>query len=475
MAPETAPTVRTGPVRKLTPGPGLVGGRAGLHDPVRNPAAGPRHRRTGSKTDLRRPRTAATLPVMRIVISFAALFVSVVLLQLGAGGLAPLDALSGIGKGFRTADVGLLGSAHFIGFFIGCWWAPRVMGAVGHSRAFAAFTATGTIGILAHMMWVDPIAWAAFRMMSGFCIAGAYTVIEAWLQAKVSNDTRGRAMGIYRIVDICGSLGAQLIIAVLEPGTYIAYNLLALLTCAALLPLTLTRASPPDTPEAPRLRPRLAWHCSPLASAGVVIAGLTAAAFRMIGPIYGLQVGLTNDQIALFLAAFVGGGALSQYPAGWLADRYDRRWVLIWLSVAAIIACAVTIGMNGTTAQIMASSAIFGFTTFPIYSVSAAHAHDFAGDDQRVELSAALMFLYAVGAIASPWIASRLISAYGPPAMFLFIAAAHLVLIVFGLARMRARPTAADRTTYITAPRTSFLVGRLFARFRQPSQSPNPD
>ena len=39
---------------------------------------------------------------------------------------------------------------------------------------------------------------------------------------------------------------------------------------------------------------------------------------------------------------------------------------------------------------------------------------DFASDIERVELSAALMFLYAVGAIASPFIASVIIEAFGP-------------------------------------------------------------
>ena len=174
------------------------------------------------------------------------------------------------------------------------------MGAVGHSRAFAAFTATGTIGIIAHMMWVDPVAWAIFRIMAGFCIAGAYTVLESWLQAKVSNATRGRTMGIYRIVDIGGSLGAQLIIAVLEPGHYISYNLLAILCCAALLPITLTRSSPPK-PRTPRACTRgLAWRLSPLAAAGVVVAGLTTSAFRMVGPIYGVEVGLSNDRLRCF-------------------------------------------------------------------------------------------------------------------------------------------------------------------------------
>jgi MFS family permease len=404
---------------------------------------------------------------MRLLISFAALFLSVILLQLGAGGLAPLDAISGLKLGFTTAEVGLLGSAHFFGFFIGCWWAPRVMGTVGHSRAFAAFTAAGTIGILAHMMYVDPVAWAVMRMLAGFCVAGTYTIIESWLQAKATNETRGRTMGTYRIVDITGSLGAQLLIGVLEPAAYVSYNLLALLCCAALLPLTLTRVEQPETPPAPRLKPRLAWDRSPLAAAGVVVSGLTASAFRMVGPVYGVEVGLTTDQIAIFLAAFVLGGALSQYPAGWLADKFDRRWVLIWLSAAAIATSGVTIALStGGPGMVLLASALFGFATFPIYSVSAAHAHDFAESHERVELSAALMFLYAIGAIASPYLASVLIERYGSSAMFVFISVAHVVLIAFGLYRMRMRPTEPARTPYVTAPRTSFIVGRLLGRSR---------
>lgn len=405
---------------------------------------------------------------MRLLISFAALFLSVVLLQLGSGGVAPLDAISGAALGFSTAQIGLLGSAHFLGFFIGCWWAPRLMGDVGHSRAFAAFTAAGTIGILAHMLIIDAYAWAVMRMASGLCIAGCYTIIEAWLQAKVTNATRGRAMGVYRIVDIGASLGAQLMIGVLEPASYVSYNLLALLCCAAIFPLTLSRAEAPETPDAPRLRPRLAWERSPLAVAGVVVSGITGAAFRMVGPVYGLEVGLRADQIALFLAAYVLGGAVSQLPVGWLADKYDRRWVLIGLSAAGIGACAATILLAGSgTVAVFTSAGLFGFVTLPVYSVSTAHAHDFATSRERVELSAALMFLYAVGAIASPVVTSVLISAFGPSAMFLMIALACLLLILFGLTRMRARPAPADRTAYTYEPRTSFLIGRLLRRGRE--------
>ena len=402
---------------------------------------------------------------MRLLVSFAALFLSVALLQLGLGGVAPLDALSGVALGFSAAEIGMLGSAHFLGFFIGCWWAPRLMGEVGHSRAFAAFIAAGTIGVMAHMLIPHALAWAAMRMAAGLAVAGCYTIVEAWLQSKVTNETRGRAMGVYRVVDILGSLGAQLLIAVLPPAEYVSYTILALLTCSALFPLVLTRAEAPATGAAPRLRPALAWERSPLASVGVVVSGVTGAAFRMVGPLYGLAVGLSADLIALFLAAYVLGGAIAQYPVGWLADRFDRRAVLIWLSVASVGACGLTVVLNGAGAvAVFLAAGFFGLTTFPIYSVSTAHAHDRAEPLERVELSAALMFLYGVGAIASPLVASVLIAWFGPPGMFAFIALAHVALVVFGLWRSVVGPQSAARTGYVYVPRTSYLIGRLLGR-----------
>lgn len=404
---------------------------------------------------------------MRLPLSFAALFLSVILLQLSSGGVGPLDAISGITLGFSTAEIGMLGSAHFVGFFIGCWWAPRLMGSVGHARAFSAFTALGAIGLLSHMLITDPIAWAVMRVATGVCIAGCYTVIEAWLNSEVTNETRGRTMGLYRIADMGASLAAQLLIGVLTPAAYVSYNLLALLCCAALLPMALTTRRQPTTPSTPRLRPMLAVQRSPLAAAGAVVAALSSASFRMVGPVYGQDVGLALDQIALFLAAFVAGGALAQYPVGWLADKFDRRHILIWLSVAAIASCIATATLTDlSTTGVMLMAGLFGLTTFPIFSVASAHAHDFASSDERVELSAAMMFWFACGAIAAPYLASVLMEAYGPPALFMMIAVGHAGLILFGVIRMRARPAKA-KTNYVYAPRTSFLVGRLIKSSRE--------
>ena len=400
-----------------------------------------------------------------IFVSFFSLFATVVLIQLSSGGLGPLDALSGVASGFSTGEIGLMGSAHFAGFFIGCWWSPRLIGVIGHSRAFAVFASAGTVGTLAHMMYVDPYAWSAMRILSGMCVAGCFTVVEAWLQAKVTNATRGRTIGIYRVVDLVAGLGSQLLIAVLEPAAYLSYNVLAMLCCASLLPLALTRLPQPKSAAKLRLRPLFAMRISPMAALGVIVAGVTTSSFRMVGPIYGSNIGLDNQQLALFLGGFIFGGAVSMYPAGWLADKFDRRKVMIGFSVSAVFACGCTVLSSGMGLYpVLAASFLFGATTFPIFSIASAHANDFVDPEEMVELSSSLIFSYALGAIASPLIVSNAISLLGSSAMFILIALAHVALCLFAFIRMRSRPVSEDRTAYTYMPRTTFLFARLLKR-----------
>ncbi len=399
---------------------------------------------------------------MRLLMTFAALFLSIALLQLSSGAIGPLDVLSGFALGFTKSQIGLLGSAHFLGFFIGCWWTPRLLGSIGHSRTFATFAAFGAIGAIAHPVITDPWAWAGFRVMTGLCVAGCYTVIEAWMQAKVNNRNRGRVMAVYRVVDIAASSAAQLLIGVLQPASYVSYNVLAIICCACLFPLTLTTSHRPEIPEAPRLRPLKTVGISPLAAAGVIVAGLTTSSFRMVGPMYGQELGLTVAQIGYFLATVLLGGAAAQIPVGWLADKFDRRWILVGLSVASVIVCGSIAGFQSNNLTfVFVGAALFGMATYPIFSVSAAHANDFVDPEDAVEVNASLIFIFGVGAIFSPLITANLIEVFGPPALFVFVTAVHALLVIFSLARMASRRTRLSRSRYFYIPRTSLIISKL--------------
>lgn len=399
---------------------------------------------------------------MRLIISLSALLLSVVFVQIGSGSLGPLDALSGITLGFSSTQIGYLGSAHFIGFFVGCVLSPYLVVQAGHARAFAVMAGVSTIAILLHPVNESVWFWCILRIFGGFAVAGAYTVIESWLQSKLTNKNRGTVFSIYRMVDMSGTLLSQLVIAGLAPAHYVSYNLVAMVACLSLIPISLTQATPPALPKAQKFRPLFAYTISPLAAIGIVVVGLTTSSFRMVAPVYGQQSGLTQKGIAAFLALAIVGGLIAQLPAGVIADRLNRRVTLIGFSLLSIVACAL-IAFNPVTQLagipfIYVGGFIFGFATLPIYSICASHASDFAIREDMLSLSASLIFFFALGAVTAPTIAGYLVEIYGPPAMFNLILAAHVLLLVYTSWRSLRRPVVETLRPYRYMPRTTLFI-----------------
>ena len=145
-------------------------------------------------------------------------------------------------------------------------------------------------------------------------------------------------------------------------------NVLALIYCACLFSLALTTSTPPKITRPPRLDVFRAARLSPLASLGVLVAGFAMLVFRMVGPIYGLEVGLDQEQIGYYLGAGFLGGALIQIPIGYIADRFDRRLILIFLSLAASVVCIVIAMSSFSNISFLYLLAFyFGATTMPIF------------------------------------------------------------------------------------------------------------
>lgn len=412
---------------------------------------------------------------MRLVISLSALLLSIIFVQVGSGSLGPLDALSGLELGFTSTAIGYLGSAHFVGFFIGCVVSPYIVVRSGHSRAFAVMAAVSTISIILHPVVQEVWFWILLRLMSGFAVAGSYTVIESWLQSKLNKDNRGTVFSIYRMVDMTGTLLSQLVIAGLSPAHYISYNLIAVVAALALVPLALTQNTVPALPQTQKFRPLFVFKLSPLAAVGVIVVGLTNSSFRMVAPVYAAQSGLNKSQIAVYLALAIVGGLVAQLPAGIIADKLNRRFALTGFSILSACVCFLVSG--NLVPEIFGipfvyiGSFLFGFATLPIYSICASHASDFAKQDEMLAMSASLIFFYALGAVVSPSFAGYLIDVYGPSSMFLFIMFAHLFLLIFTFWRAFRRPVSNVLRPYRYMPRTTLYIAHLTRRKRAEKRS----
>ena len=195
---------------------------------------------------------------------------------------------------------------------------------------------------------------------------------------------------------------------------------------------------------------------------------MTTAAFRMVGPVYAIEIGLDASSVAIYLVMGVLGGALIQIPAGYITDRFNRRYVLIGFSIAAVLVCLLTgfsaYGSMQTPMFGYIMAFLFGAVTMPIYSICATHANDFASSKDLVHLSASLILMYSLGGIASPYLSGWLIQEYGPGSMFIFISIIHILLLIYSFWRMTIRP-AMRITAYRYVPRTTMFIN-LFLRSR---------
>jgi MFS family permease len=68
-----------------------------------------------------------------------------------------------------------------------------------------------------------------------------------------------------------------------------------------------------------------------------------------------------------------------------------------------------------------------------------AHANDFAASEDFVKVSGGLLLLYGIGTIIGPTLGGAIMTHFGPYALFLVTAVAHLLITAYAIIRSRQR------------------------------------
>ncbi|MDA7990737.1 MAG: MFS transporter, partial [Gammaproteobacteria bacterium] len=396
----------------------------------------------------------------------APLLLSASILLGGNGVLGTLIALRGSLEGFDTVLVGLMGACYYLGFFAASFHSARLIRRTGHVRAFAALAAIGALVPLVMAMTPNPWVWLVMRVFSGFCFAALLMVVESWINEISKNDSRGRVLGVYRILDLLAVTGTQFLIPLVGEGGHEIFSVVSMMYCLSLVPVALSTRARPAAPENLKLDLGAIWRISPLACLTSLAIGLTNSAFRLVGPLYGLEIGLDTGAVVVFMTLGIIGGAALQYPLGYMSDKVGRRSTVLFSTFGAMLAAVFLSGQSAVLPVYIGAFA-FGAFALPLYSLAAAHANDRAGIGQYVLVSAGLSFYFALGAVIGPYAASLVIEYFGAPAFFLYTCAVHatLCLVVIIRSLRRAAVPAERRSRFVGLLRTSPMFFRLARRF----------
>ena len=391
------------------------------------------------------------------------LFFGIGLMMLGNGLQGTLLGVRATLEDFDTAVTGIMMSGYFAGFFLGSLIVPRLLRNVGHVRIFSALSALASSSILLHAVLVDPWFWTLMRLVTGFCYAGMYIVSESWLNERAENANRGAMLSAYMIVMQSGMAGGQFLLGAGDPQGLGLFIIVSVLVSLAVVPMLVSTGPMPRFEEIERLSVRRVARGSPLAAVGTLLTGMTAAIILGIGPVYGVSIGLSVGQVALFMGVISLGVIVLQVPIGTLSDRFDRRTVLMVVAFASagVAAVAALVGGSGSIWILLVVSGIFGGLALPIYALCNAHLNDFLETRHMVSGSATLLLIFGLGSVIGPSLAAGAMSAFGDSAFFWLISLIHVLIGVFALYRMtqRAAVPLEDQGPYLAmSPRSTAVA-----------------
>jgi MFS family permease len=337
---------------------------------------------------------------------------------------------------FSQISISLLASVYFGGYLAGCIFAPALIKRVGHSRTLAIAAASLSALSLFHVLMPNEVLWILFRVMVGLAFATTDLVMESWLAASAENQDRGKLLSIYRLIDL-GSLGlGQFLIASASPGEFLLFALVAICVSVTVVIVLASTAPTPPIPQSVSVR---FWHVyivSPLAVIGSLLHGIASGIYWGYAPLIAEDASDSDTAVGVILAATLIGAALAQYPVGWASDKYDRRKMLIWLSAMAAVFSVIIALLSGKHPELMGVLMFFyGATSFCIYPLVITYAFDRTNKEEFVEVGAAVLMAYGVGAFAGPLLAP-LASFWGEMSLvFLIVGLSYTGVFGFALYR----------------------------------------
>ncbi|MFD1343337.1 MFS transporter [Litorisediminicola beolgyonensis] len=377
--------------------------------------------------------------MIKVLSGVWALLLGIVLIMLGNGMHSTLIGLRGGIEGFSATELAIVTSGYFLGFLSGATQSPKLIKRVGHVRVFAALGSFMSAGLISLPLLTEPWAWTLLRVLLGFCMSGIYVTAESWLNDASTNETRGKVLSAYMIAQSVGIIGAQGLLTLGDAATSALFIGASILVSISFAPILL---SVTPTPAASVTRPmglRQLFSSSPLGTIGILFLGAAYATQWGMGAVFGSQIELGADQIALFVAMLFVGALVLQYPIGWLSDRVDRRQLIFGCAAIGTAACGLGYLNLGGTYGLMAAAFVAGGVTTPLYALFLAYTNDFLSVEDMPAASGGLVFTFGVGAILGPLVTGWAMQRVDPYAFWLVLAATFAAIALYALFRMTQR------------------------------------
>ena len=297
--------------------------------------------------------------------------------------------------GINTAVAGL--AAIFTVPFV-----PRLAARLGVVRLLVLAIVLGAACLVAFKLLPGIAWWFVLRFVFSMSLGALFVLSEFWINEAAPPARRGLVMGIYATVLALGFAVGPILLALLGTRGFAPYLAGAGLFLVAMVPLVLARGLSPVIPQG-RGRPFVAYlRLAPSATFAALVYGAVETGGFAILPLYGLRLGYDAETAAGLVSALALGNVMFQIPFGWLADRVDRRLVLLMAALGGALGSSLIPLASSWFPALVVLLFLWGGIAGTLYTVGLAHLGATVRGPELAGANAAFVVLYNVGLMFGP-------------------------------------------------------------------------
>ncbi|MDO6561845.1 MFS transporter [Amphritea sp. 1_MG-2023] len=341
--------------------------------------------------------------------------------------------------GFESADIGMAMSMFAVGSIMAGLLGSRAVLRVGHIRAFASMAAMLSIVSVCHSYFINIWITGGLRMVAGFCFVTSFITLESWLNVLSDKRNRGKVFGTYQICFATGFGSAPFLFSLSSEHDPRLFGLIGVFLCISLIIMSMSRLPLPELPERPRaMSPKRLWRYSPSGTLSCFCAGLISSASVSLISLYAYDHGITGIWLSLVLGSYQLGGLLTQYPVGWLADRYDKRSVAAGLMLLGVISNLLIVAENFIAMPIELLVVLFlisGGSGVALFPLAVTQVFDHIDLKEAMSATSMMQILLGCGGVLGPIVAGLLMTQFDFIWLYYYLVAVHLLVGVFLIVR----------------------------------------
>ena len=384
------------------------------------------------------------------------LFLSISILLFSRGVFNVLIGVRLEDEGYSVTAIAIVQSMFLVGFLFSVFTVPKILKKVGHIRVFSVCASFTSIVPLIQLLYVDPILWSIAQLIFGFGVAGAYIVIEGWINEATPNEYRGKIFGIYTIITFLTTAIAPLIIGPISPSSPTIFLLASILSSLAFVPVALMARWTPSFETVEMMKFSRFYKRTPY---GVISFGVSMFVYNILFSMFAVYTIKVGMELSVATTSYLVMGITSIitiYGLGYISDKMDRRYIIILTSfLGAVSLFGIMIaGQLQDELIYLVAAGLSGAFIYPLYSLIISHINDRLKPTEITSAASWTIFIGSVCGFAGLIVTGPIMDYFGENSFPTMLMALLGFNVIYGLYRLTQREAvdSEDQGQFVNIP-----------------------